>query len=425
MRDLAVAVLLLVLSTACSTPRVVRLDTGQGTPLEYKPSTSAKSLEVEADDFESSLERLILAIPLPLRSSEQGWLVRASYPSSEANIRWQRLITKSSGGLCEAGHRREDCLSMLDDLAGLDEWDKLGIALSLSLTPLRENISQAVEKTLAPQLFYTVIATGLISWVALAANPEPIFTKAAAITSVLLLIYLGVDTFLELVSASRELKQASDNATLPWELKQASQRFANRVGPVVARVAVLAVTVGVTYGTTGGAALLASRLSMLPHLPEAATMGASQLGINLASVGQVRAVAVVGNTVIISLPATAVAMAAGDEPSTHVSPTKQGANYRETFFAAHPSLRDKVVVHHAIEQQVLKRYPGMFTEAEIHALGNLRGIPKSANPELHLSKIRRAWNDFYRTHARPTKQVVLDFAAQLDRQFGALFDPPL
>lgn len=425
MRNLIVAVLLLALSTACSTPRVICLDTGRGTPLEYKPATPSKPLAVGADDFESSLEQLVLATPLPLRASERGWLVRASYPSNESEVRWQRLISKSFGGLCQAGQRRENCLSVLDDMAGLDEWDKLAIALSLSLDPLRENIAQVVEKTLAPQLFYTVIATGLISWAALAANPEPVFTKAAAITSVLLLIYLGVDTFLELVSASRELKQATDKATLPWELKQASQRFAHRVGPVVARIAVLAVTVGVTYGTTGGAALLASRLSMLPHLPEAAAMGASQLGINLASVGQVSAVAVVGTTVIISLPATAVAMAAGDESSTRASPTKQGTNYRETFFAAHPSLRDKVVVHHAIEQQVLKRYPGLFTEEEIHALGNLRGIPKSANPDLHLSKIRRAWNDFYRTHALPTKQEVLDFAARLDKQFGALFEPPL
>jgi hypothetical protein len=61
---------------------------------------------------------------------------------------------------------------------------------------------------------------------------------------------------------------------------------------------------------TGGAALLASRLSMLPGFSEAAAAGASRVGIPLANVGQVSAVAVVGSTVVISLPATAVAMAA-------------------------------------------------------------------------------------------------------------------
>ena len=72
------------------------------------------------------------------------------------------------------------------------------------------------------------------------------------------------------------------------------------------------------------------------------------------------------------------------------------ANYRGTFFKAHPELEGKVVVHHRVEQQVLTRYPGRFTKAEIHSLENLRGIPKLANPDLHLSGIRREWNAFYR-----------------------------
>ncbi len=41
-------------------------------------------------------------------------------------------------------------------MAGLSEWDKLGVALGLSLDPMRESIARAVEETLAPQLFYGV-----------------------------------------------------------------------------------------------------------------------------------------------------------------------------------------------------------------------------------------------------------------------------
>jgi len=140
-------------------------------------------------------------------------------------------MSKSFGGLCKPGQRKQHCLSLLDDVIGLSEWDKLGVSLGVSLDPLRESISKAVENTLAPQIFYTVIATGLISWVVLAANPEPVFTKAAAIVSALLLIYLGVETFLSVVDASRELKRATDKATTPEELVHAGQRFANRVGP--------------------------------------------------------------------------------------------------------------------------------------------------------------------------------------------------
>jgi hypothetical protein len=219
---------------------------------------------VGADAFEDALTQLVLELPLPLRPSQQGRLVRASYPSQGPDTHWQRLMSKSFGGLCEPGQRTEACLSLLDDMMGLSDWDKLGVALGLSLEPLKESISQAVESTLAPQLFYTVIATGLITWALLAANPEPVFTKAAAIVSALMLIYLGVDTFLEVLAASRELKRATDKATTLEELEFAGQRFALRVGPRVARVLVLAITVVVSHGTAAGAAGLASRLPMLP-----------------------------------------------------------------------------------------------------------------------------------------------------------------
>jgi hypothetical protein len=274
---LIAALLLPALLNACANPLMVHLDTGQGAPLEHRPPTSNKSVQVDAEAFEESLSQLVRNTPLTLRSPPQGWLVRASYPSNDANTRWQRLMGKSFGGICEPGLRRDSCLSLLDDVMGLSQWDKLGVALGLSFDPLRQSIAKAVEDTLAPQLFYTVIATGLVTWAVLAANPELVFTKAAAIVSAILLIYLGVETFLEVVDASRELKRVTDKATTPGELVQAAQRFADRIGPKVARVFVLAVTVVVSHGMTGGAALLASRLSMLPSFSEAAAVGASQI----------------------------------------------------------------------------------------------------------------------------------------------------
>jgi hypothetical protein len=269
---------------------------------------------VDAEAFEQVLRQWVLDAPLTLRSPQQGWLVRASYPGFDAGTRWQRLMSQSFGGFCKPGQRRADCVSLLDDAMGLSQWDKLGVGLALSIDPLKESISLAVKDTLAPQLFYTVIATGLVTWAVMAANPEPVFTKAAAIVSAILLIYLGVETFLEVVDASRELKRATDRATTWQELEQASQRFAKRVGPEVARVFVLAVTVVVSHGMAGGAALLALRLSMLPRFSEAAVAGASRVGIHLGSVGQVSAVAVVGSTVVISLPATAVATTSAGSP---------------------------------------------------------------------------------------------------------------
>lgn len=197
---------------------------------------------------------------------------------------------------------------------------------------------------------------------------------AAAIIAAVLLIYLGVETFLEVVEASRELKGATDLATTWGELEQAGQRFANRVGPEVARVFVLAVTVVVSHGLTGGAASLASRLSILPRFTEAAVTGASGVGIHLANVEQVSAVAVVGGTISISLPVTAVAMAAqglaGGESAIGINSVGfrswgSFSGLKSALGSAGPGKQ----WHHIVEQT-----PGNVERFGPHAIHNTRNV---------------------------------------------------
>lgn len=104
---------------------------------------------------------------------------------------------------------------------------------------------------------------------------------------------------------------------------------------------------------------------------------------------------------------------------------KVSKNYRKTFFDQYPELKGNVVVHHAVEQQVLKKYPNLFTEAEIHDIENLRGIPKEINNEVHLSSIRKDWNEFYKSHPNPTKKEVIDYMIELDKRYGDKFTPPV
>lgn len=100
-------------------------------------------------------------------------------------------------------------------------------------------------------------------------------------------------------------------------------------------------------------------------------------------------------------------------------------DYRKTFFDAYPHLEGKVIVHHAIEQQILKRYPNLFSLEEIHALENLRGIPKEINNDIHLSQIRRDWNSFYRNNPDPTREEVINYMIELDKKYGEYFNPPV
>ncbi|MEI7869846.1 MAG: hypothetical protein WCI11_18315, partial [Candidatus Methylumidiphilus sp.] len=102
-------------------------------------------------------------------------------------------------------------------------------------------------------------------------------------------------------------------------------------------------------------------------------------------------------------------------------------NYKDTFFKQNPDLKGKVVVHHGVEQQVLKRPETgkLLTENEIHSYENLRGIPKEVNSNLHLSTIRKEWNKFYRDNPFPTKQDLFNKRNEIDKMFGHLFNPPI
>jgi RHS repeat-associated protein len=99
-------------------------------------------------------------------------------------------------------------------------------------------------------------------------------------------------------------------------------------------------------------------------------------------------------------------------------------DYRDTFFDANPTLNPSdFVVHHAVERQVLKKYPNLFSADELNALPNLRGIPKKSNSSLHLSDIRVLWNGFYKTHRAPTRAQVLNYATFVDDFLGGRMVP--
>jgi len=83
------------------------------------------------------------------------------------------------------------------------------------------------------------------------------------------------------------------------------------------------------------------------------------------------------------------------------------------------------VVHHGIEQQVLEKYPGLFTEQEINSIENLRGIRGEFDTNLHQKVIKGEWSDFYRSHPIATRQQVIDKVTEIDKKYGRLFDPPI
>lgn len=105
--------------------------------------------------------------------------------------------------------------------------------------------------------------------------------------------------------------------------------------------------------------------------------------------------------------------------------TASSSRYRTTFYSANPTLRGRVVVHHAVEQQVLTRYPSVVSVEQLHSLENLRGIPRGLDRSLHKSTIRREWNLFYRRNRTVTQELLLDKATEIDAIYGYQFNPPV
>ena len=345
----SIAVLMLVVfASACATPRVVRLDTGQGQALEHPVPTTGRAVAVGEEDFEASLRVLLLEVPLAVRPGGQGFVVRASHsPPAGDSAYW---LGKALGGPCRPGQPRSECVSLLDEVMGLSQGEKLVLGLGMSLQPMRQSIARALEDTMTPQFFAAAIAAGMVSWVVLAANPEPVFTKVAAVVAALMVIYLGADAFLSMVKACQELKRASEEAVTLEELKEAGQRFGEQVGPQAARVFILALTVVISRGTMGGSSWLAGRLPLLPRFAEASAAAASQVGVKLASVGEVSMVAVVEGNLVISLAPTAVAMAATGRGNGGSPPGLDAFKSFDSFKRAMGPAGFKKQWHHIVEQ---------------------------------------------------------------------------
>ncbi|WP_255442340.1 restriction endonuclease fold toxin 5 domain-containing protein [Corallococcus sp. Z5C101001] len=299
--------LLWVLWVGCASGPTVRLRT-EGRTLEYAPRTWDGRVRVSARDFEEALSRRVLEVPLTVRPSRLGRVVRAV--AGEGALLDQGLaftLRDKYGRWCRAHEAPGDCLSLLEAGAGFSAMVRLTFAVGMSLEPLRASIGEALRDTLNPTFFVSVVAGAIASWVVLAAAPEPVFTKGAAVVAAVFLAYVGIESFLTVVRACAALKAATDRATTFQELEEAGEAFARTLGPEVARLFVLAVTVLVSHGVTVG---MSSALTLLPGFSDAALLGASQAGFRLAAVREVSAVAVVGGGVEVTLASTAVAMAA-------------------------------------------------------------------------------------------------------------------
>jgi hypothetical protein len=97
-------------------------------------------------------------------------------------------------------------------------------------------------------------------------------------------------------------------------------------------------------------------------------------------------------------------------------------DYAKRFKDFFPEIAANVYqVHHAIPQKVKNTF-NLIQDPALHSLENLRGIPQGSN--FHQT-ITTRWNQWYNANPNFTLQNALDYAKQIDNEFGHLFIPPI
>ncbi len=97
----------------------------------------------------------------------------------------------------------------------------------------------------------------------------------------------------------------------------------------------------------------------------------------------------------------------------------------EVFAHQHPELRNKVKVISIYDAEVLERYKGAMSPAELYSRLNLRGVPKTPDGRGLVRQLRREWRKYFAAHPDASVNDLHSEAARLDATYGRRFKPPV
>ncbi|NOK38231.1 hypothetical protein D7W79_33830 [Corallococcus exercitus] len=335
MRPLWLIPLLLVLLTGCGgVTRSVRLETGRNAPIVVTPRPGATPVEVAADDFEEAVAMLARAVrpsTRPQDAARRLWQVEPRSGSYLFDPRSRRItplgpgehlegaassadveLTRAYLRWCERTGRPGDCLRLLVEGPTVTGDGRYALAMALAQGAVLEELLEAFQDMADPQAMLTTVLWTWTTYLVLLAVPEPFSKGLAAVMTVTLISYVGIDTFWSLIVGFKQLVEAADRATTFGALREAGERYGKVMGRNAARAFALLATAAI--GTT--APSLAAKVPQLPGAALATVQAESQLGLRFAAVGEVETVAVSAGTVTVALAPGAVAMAANGGGST-------------------------------------------------------------------------------------------------------------
>ncbi|QSQ25336.1 hypothetical protein JY651_10595 [Pyxidicoccus parkwayensis] len=313
----------------CSgTTRVIRLDTGRGSPVAHVPRSegAASPIVLEGNEVKEAVAQLARTLRPSSRPQEAARRLFEVDPRSGSylfDVRSRRItpltpgeslttelpqaeieLTRAYLRWCERTGRKGDCLGLLKESPSVTGDARFSLALSLAKGAVLDELWEAVKDMANPEALMQAALWTAATYALLWTVPEPATKGVAAVLTAALIIYVGVDTFWGLIQGFRNLMAESDRAVTFDELRDAGERFGKVMGRNAARAFVMLATAAI--GSTG--ATLGAKLPGLPGAAQAAVRAEAQAGVTYAGVAQIETVAVAADGFTFGLAPGAVAM---------------------------------------------------------------------------------------------------------------------
>lgn len=213
------------------------------------------------------------------------------------------LVAQARGylGWCRNVHKQGDCLQILRNGGILDAHGRYAVAMAIAQGETIEATKESLKGMVNPDAVMAMVVSGMTMYMMLWVLPEPVSKGIAAVVTVALVVYLGVDTLYTLGRGWKALVDAADKATSFEELHKAGTDFGKVMGADTARILFMLATAAMGDGAAGVAKIGPT----LPGAAPASRLAVAEGGIGLEALGAVESVTIAESGLTIGLTAGA------------------------------------------------------------------------------------------------------------------------
>ena len=311
-------------------------DTGQGKAVVHIPRTADLQLVVvDQEEFQQAMRRLAREVRLsgtPRQTVEKMFQMDPQF-GNYLYLREDKKLVPLGPGEPWDGTLTQDDLetaeryrvwcqrvhSFYGDCLGgalvggryLDMHGRYIWALALSKSPVIDEMKKALGEMVEVRALINTVLWTLGSMLLIMAI-NPVAPALVAVVGLGLVLYVGVDTLLNLVNGWLQLMEEVKVATTFEQIRDAGERFGKIIWREAARA--FAMLLMAAIGST--AKLFAAKVPTLPGSAQVAVQAEGTARIPLSALGAVEEIALSGESVSVTVAATVMTMGASGSGST-------------------------------------------------------------------------------------------------------------